>query len=295
MKHRRLLAALPLLAALLLCLTGAAWPCSPPAQVIAHRGANAYAPENTLPAFEKAIALGAQGVECDILATADGHVVLSHDDTIDRCSDGTGRVDSMTLAQLRQYDFGAWFGEDFAGTPIPTLEEFLDAVKNINLILIELKSNGGDIAAKAVAAVKARGLLGKTIFQSFGMDAIQACKAADENAVIALLYSPSSDYDRAVCKDPAGFCRQYNLDALHPQYAALSSGIVRKCAKIGVEVRTWTTNDWLFLAGGSGQGARGLITDQLELAQKMLRLPGFVRCILGGVCDLAYLIAPYVA
>jgi len=283
---------LPALFVLLLGLAGAALPKQPPAQVIAHRGANAYAPENTLPAFEKALAMGADGVETDILLTADGHVVLSHDDTIDRCSDGSGRVDELTLAQLRERDFGAWFGEEFAGTPIPTLEEFLDVVQTADLILIELKSSDGDIAAQTVQAVKERGLMDRVIFQSFNMEAIQACRDADESAYIALLYNPGGDYDKAVRKDAAGFCAQYGLNALHPQYAALSSGIVRRCAKIGVEARTWTPNDTLFLAGGSGQGAQGLITDDIELAQKLLRLPAFIRRALGVACDAAYLLSP---
>jgi len=279
--------------ALLLGLAGARLAKNPPTQVVAHRGANAHAPENTLPAFEKALALGVYGVECDILVTADGEVVLSHDSTIDRCSNGTGRIGEMTLAQLREYDYGSWFGENFTGAQIPTLGEFLDTVQGAGLILIELKTNDGDIAAKAVAAVKARGLLGKTIFQSFDMEAIKSCKQADAAAAIALLYTPGSEYDTAIRAHAADFCRQHKLDALHPQYAALSSGFVRKCAKIGVDVRAWTVNDRLFLAGGSGQGARGLITDQIELAQKMLRLPAFVRRVLGAVCDIAYLISPY--
>ena len=284
--------ALLALIALYLGVAGAALGRQPPAQIIAHRGANAYAPENTLPAFEKALALGAEGVETDILLTADGHVVLSHDDTIDRCSDGTGRVDELTLAQLRERDFGAWFAGEFAGTQIPTLEEFLDVVCEADPILIELKSNDRDIAVQTVQAVKERGLMDRVIFQSFNMEAIQACRDADGNAYIALLYSPGSEYDKAVRKDTVGFCRQYELDALHPQYAALSSGLVRRCAKIGVEVRAWTPNDALFLAGGSGQGARGLITDDIGLAQKLMRLPAFARRALGVACDVAYLLSP---
>jgi len=292
-RKRRWIIPLGIIAALLFLLLAASRGM-PPSQIIAHRGANNYAPENTLPAFEKALALGVDGVECDIHVTADGAAVLSHDGAINRCSDGTGLVGEMTLAQLRDYDFGSWFSEDFTGTSIPTLEEFLDTVGDTGLILIELKTNEGDIAAKAVSAVRARGLMDKTIFQSFDMDAIQACKAADAGAAIALLYTSDSDHDKAVRADAAGFCKRYSLDALHPQYAALSSGIVRGCDKIGVDLRAWTANDRMFLAGGSGQGARGLITDDIELARKMMRLPGFVRRFFGLLCDAAFLISPHV-
>ena len=264
----------------------------PPAQIIAHRGACRHAPENTLIAYEKAIEMGVDGVECDILVTADGEVVLSHDDTIDRCSGGTGRVDEMTFAQLRELDFGAWFGEGFAGTLIPTLDEFLDVVQDVGLILIELKNGDGDIAAKAVEAVQKRNLMGKVIFQSFDMEAIQACKAIDANAYIALLYNGGSEYDKAARDNVKEFCKEYSLDGLHPQYASLSSKIVRECAEIGVEVRTWTPNDTLFLGGGNGQGARGLITDNIELAYKLLELPAFARRALALAGDVVCLVSP---
>ena len=289
------LAALAALAAILFAFTGGIWPEAAPTQVIAHRGANIYAPENTLPAYEKAIALGADGVETDVLMTADGVVVLSHDSSIDRCSDGTGRVRDMTLAQLREYDFGSWFSPAFAGTQIPTLDEFLDTVESVGLILIEFKSNEDDIAAKTVAAVQAHGMMHQVIFHSFDLTVIQACKAADPDAAIAFLYNPGSEYDQAIRKDAVGFCQQYHLDALHPQYAAHSSWLARRCAKIGVETRVWTANDRLFLAGCSGQGARGLITDQVELAQTIIRWPLFVRFLFGAVCDIASLISPYIS
>jgi len=281
-------------AALLLGLTGAALRKQPPAQVIAHRGANAYAPENTLPTFEKAIELGAHGVECDVYVTADGYVVLSHDGSVNRCSDGEGKISEMTLEELKGCDFGysEKFGDAFAGTKIPTLEEFLNCVKDVAVILIELKNNEGGIAAKTVQAVKEFDLMGKVIFQSFDMEAILACKEADGNAYIALLYNPGGEFDKVVRKDPVGFCVEYGLDALHPQFAAMSSGIARKCAAIGVELRTWTANDILFLIGGSGQGAVGLITDQPELAQKLVRLPGFVRGFFALLCDAAFLLSP---
>ena len=91
-------------------------------QVQAHRGASAYAPENTLPAFRRAIEFGADGIECDIHLTTDGQYVVCHDNEIDRTSNGSGLIPDMTLEQLRQYDFGCKCGSQFAGTVIPTLD-----------------------------------------------------------------------------------------------------------------------------------------------------------------------------
>ena len=88
----------------------------------AHRGASAYAPENTLPAFRLALEQKADGIETDIHLTRDGRFVVCHDDEIARTSNGQGKIQDMTVEQLKQYDFGVKFGPAFAGTPIPTLK-----------------------------------------------------------------------------------------------------------------------------------------------------------------------------
>lgn len=106
----------------------------------AHRGASAHAPENTLPAFELAVEQGADGVELDVHLTADGHLVVTHDETIDRCSDGTGAIASLTLEQLRAFDFSAGW-EGFAGTRIPTLREVYELLHPTDLTInVELKN-----------------------------------------------------------------------------------------------------------------------------------------------------------
>ena len=107
-----------------------------PIRVIGHRGAAAYAPENTLPSFEHAVEVGADGVELDLHCTADGHLVVIHDDTLERTTDGSGAVEERTLEELRGFDAGYRFtpdrGETFPfrgrGVRIPTFEEVLAAV-----------------------------------------------------------------------------------------------------------------------------------------------------------------------
>src|ERR687892_959924 len=94
--------------------------------VIAHRGASAYAPENSLAAFDLALHMGCRHVELDVDFTSDGHIVVMHDDTVDRTTNGTGPVGSHTLAALRALDAGAWCGAPFAGERIPTYAEVLE-------------------------------------------------------------------------------------------------------------------------------------------------------------------------
>ena len=96
-----------------------------PTRVIAHRGFSAIAPENTLVAIEKAIELGADMVEFDVTVTADGEVVVIHDETLGRTTDGRGKVMEKTLEELQRLDAGSWFAPEFAGESIPTLEQVL--------------------------------------------------------------------------------------------------------------------------------------------------------------------------
>ncbi len=106
--------------------------------ILGHRGASAHAPENTLAAFQLAVEQGADGVELDAKLSADGQIVVIHDQTVDRTTNGHGRVRDLTLAELRALDAGSKFSTQFAGERIPTLEEVLLAVGKVCLVDIEI-------------------------------------------------------------------------------------------------------------------------------------------------------------
>ncbi len=130
----------------------------PGVMVVAHRGASRHAPENTLAAFRKAIELGADLIEFDVRQTRDGHLVVMHDDTVDRTTDGRGRVSQMTLEEIRKLDAGSWFGPQFKGERVPTLDEALETIKGGALPDIDFKAGTPE---KLVEAVARHGLLGK--------------------------------------------------------------------------------------------------------------------------------------
>lgn len=117
--------------------------------VIAHRGASAYAPENTLAAFELAVAMHADWYELDCLLTLDNQVIVTHDGTLDRCTNGEGAVAEKTLDQLKTLDAGGWFDPKFAGEPMPTLAESLAMAKNRIGVYVEIKSAADDGALMA--------------------------------------------------------------------------------------------------------------------------------------------------
>lgn len=106
----------------------------------AHRGASAYAPENTMSSFKKAFQLGSNGIELDLQKTKDGKIVIFHDKEIDKKSNGTGKISDYTYNELLELDFGSWFGKEFKNEKIVLFEDFMQSVSDKNLILaIELK------------------------------------------------------------------------------------------------------------------------------------------------------------
>ncbi|WP_136658708.1 glycerophosphodiester phosphodiesterase family protein [Nitratireductor sp. XY-223] len=129
------------------------------APLLAHRGASLYAPENTLPAVERAARMGAKWIETDVQLTADNELVIIHDLELDRTTDGSGFVAQHTLDQIRQLDAGSWFGDGFRHCRIPTLEEFIRCVTehglNLQLELKELSGREYQLADRACEALAA--------------------------------------------------------------------------------------------------------------------------------------------
>lgn len=168
-----------------------------------HRGYSTEAPENTLPAYILSKQKGFNFVETDVSFTSDGVAMLLHDATIDRTSNGSGTLANMTYSQVRQYDFGSWKNAKYAGTKIPTLDEFLALCKAIMLHpYIELKSNGGYTQAQiegVVDAVHAHGLKGKVTYISFSSEYLGYVKNYDDEARLGFLSSPKTS-DLTICQ-----------------------------------------------------------------------------------------------
>jgi glycerophosphoryl diester phosphodiesterase len=124
-----------------------------PRQIVAisHRGEHLQRPENTIPAFEEAIRVGADFIEVDVQTTSDGKLVLSHDATVDRCTDGKGRVDSMTFEQVEALDAGIKKGSQYAGTRIPTFDQALELARGKIGIYVDIKNaSAGDLVRHIV-------------------------------------------------------------------------------------------------------------------------------------------------
>ncbi|NMA45031.1 MAG: hypothetical protein GX945_00565 [Lentisphaerae bacterium] len=139
-------------------------------QVIGHRGLPSQYPENTIPSFVAAAELGVDAIEFDVHPTRDGRLVLTHDATLERCSNGHGRVRDLSLAELRELDFGGWKSSSFAGTRIPTLEEAVEAILAVRpdmFLLVELKDANEDFALQVLDYLRRRELLSQALALSF--------------------------------------------------------------------------------------------------------------------------------
>jgi len=231
--------------------------------IIAHRGASGTRPENTLVAFRRAEELGAQMVELDVQLSRDAEVIVLHDWTLDRTSDGRGRVGKRTLEELRGLDAGTWFDRAYAGERIPTLGEVLAAIRlPVN---VELKSRGDDgLEARALAVVEEAGALERVVFSSFDPESLVRLRARSARADVADLWSGRR---LAPALHLAG---RVGATALHIRKDTVASAQVRKAVGDGLLVRAWTVNDPGESALLGNAGVSAIFTD---FPERFLQIP----------------------
>ena len=218
-------------------------------KVISHRGANKYAPQNTLAAFEKSVQIGVDGFETDVHITKDEQLVICHNYTIDETSDGEGEISQMTLAQLKSYDFGSYFSPKYAGTRLPTVDEFLSFVEttDISVLNIELKSpkeNETAIVRETIRLVKEHGLFDRLIISSFDPKLLVEAKTIDEKCQTGFLYCPTrmNMWRDRLLKNYVPYARSIGVDALHPHYAFVDEKYVESAHEAGIKVNAWTVD-----------------------------------------------------
>ncbi|MNX90265.1 Glycerophosphoryl diester phosphodiesterase [compost metagenome] len=203
----------------------------------------ACAPENTLDSFREAFAQGADGVECDVHLSADGQVVVLHDDTLDRTTSGHGPVDALPYAELRALDAGSWYASRFAGAHVPLLSELLALVKAVGeargvtpYVVIELKAGSRrypGIEAAVIDEVRKAGLGRRALFISFDHFAIKTLKGLAPELAGGILY-------HALPVDPVAMARAARADAVAPAVEDVEADQVRALHAAGLSVFAWT-------------------------------------------------------
>lgn len=234
---------------------------------VAHRGASAAAPENTLAAFRAALELGADGVELDVQLSRDGEVVVCHNTTVDQTTDGHGPLRDMTLAELRTLDAGSWFGPEFAGERIPTLQEVFDLIGNRALLNVEMKTVGlrSDGLEARVAEVIATNSLHRQVIVSSGNPlALWRLRCIDPRILLGLLHAPYLPlFLRRAWLRPL-----VRPEALHPHYTMVDAGYMRWAQ--GCSVNVWTVDGPAEMRRLIGLGVKAIITNHPDVLAEML-------------------------
>jgi glycerophosphoryl diester phosphodiesterase len=235
------------------------WKDLPWPVVIAHRGDKAHAPENTLAAFSLAAETGADAIEFDVKLTADGQVVVLHDQTVDRTTNGSGNIANLPLAKAQNLDAGAWFGEQFRGESIPTLESVFKAVGHrlyLNIELTNYATPGDDLVLKVVQLVKEHNLQERILFSSFFPKNLNKARLLLPEVPCGLLTMPGilGLWGRAY-----GW-RTYCY-SLHPNLVDARPALVRRVHTKGKRIHVWTVNRAEDFRKLSELGVDGIFTD----------------------------------
>ncbi|TMJ00747.1 MAG: glycerophosphodiester phosphodiesterase [Bacillati bacterium ANGP1] len=226
--------------------------------VIAHRGASAAAPENTLAAFRLAADLGADAVELDVRRTVDGQLVVIHDASVDRTTDGTGRVAALTLDQLRRFDAGRKFGPPFRGERIPLLSKVFEALGGRLLVDVEVKAAG--VEAALLDLIKKMQMVDSVLISSFDAQVVAHVRDLAPEMPAGLLQSAADPYAAVSVR----------ATAYLPEVTALTADVVASCRSHGLRVITWTVRTEEEARQALRVGVDGIIADDPTLIRKML-------------------------
>lgn len=237
--------------------------------VVAHRGASAHAPENTLAAFRLAASQGAHAVELDARLTADGQVVVFHDDTLNRTTNGRGPLAALPLAALRDLDAGGWCDAAYAGEKIPTLGDVFEMLGPQMLINIELKERPArrERLVEAVCAeIRRHQRTATVLISSFDAAALRAFHKAMPEAAIGRLALPGLAGWRA----RRGLPGHPAAVAVHPFHTDVDARLLERAHAADCCVLTYTVNHPEEMHRLFGLGVDGIFTDDPALARRVM-------------------------
>ena len=238
--------------------------------IIAHRGASAAAPQNTLAAFRRAIELGADGVELDVHLSADGVPVVMHGFAVDETTDGTGQVTDQTLAELKELDAGVKFSPQFAGERIPTLAQVFQALEGKLLVNVELKDlspKGVGLEAPVLEVVRQCDMEKKVLFSSFNPFTLRRMRPLAPQIPSGLLYA----HDLPIYLRRAWLAPWTPHEARHPDSEMVNARLVKWCHARKLRVNVWTVNEPVEMKRLISLGVDGIITDVPDVLGALIR------------------------
>jgi len=229
--------------------------------VIAHRGAAGSAPENTLASVALAVEHGADMVEIDVQETADGEVVVVHDSDLMRVGGGAVKIWEATYDELLEIDVGSWYGPEFSGQRVPTLEQVLEICKGRSRVDIELKYYGHNerLEERVAEIVERMGMEDEVVLMSLAYDIVRSMKALRPEWTVGLLTAKA-----------VGDLTTSDADFLAVHVGIASPRFVRRAHAAGKDVYVWTVNDKLNMFRMMSRGVDGVITDHPALAREVI-------------------------
>jgi glycerophosphoryl diester phosphodiesterase len=235
--------------------------------VIAHRGASSYAPENTISAFDRALALGVGHVELDVHLSRDGQVVVIHDDLLERTTNGSGPVASHTWEQLQALDAGSWFGQEFAGERIPTLTQVLERFQQQFHFHIEVKGESDNLSHKTIDLVRRYGLENRVTITSFREGPLGETReyAPELGAGWLVTEATEAVVSRA---------RELELSSLCPRADTVTPELVDRLHRQGFLVRAWGVANEDLMRRVVDAGADGMTVNFPDKLLKYLAIRG---------------------
>ncbi|WP_035759842.1 glycerophosphodiester phosphodiesterase [Flavobacterium tegetincola] len=217
---------------------------------IGHRGAKAYEPENTIPSFQKAMQLNANGIELDVHVCKSGELVVIHDFTVDRTTNGTGAISDLTLSELKQLRINGCI-------EIPTLDEVLTLFDKKHLINIELK--GSDTAELVCDCIDKNVREDKFYYKNFIVSSFQReelARVANYNVKVPLGILTQASVEQAL-----EWAEEFSAIAIHPHFSLLTTENVALTRQKGYQIFTWTVNEFEDIERVKSFGVNGIITD----------------------------------
>lgn len=233
-------------------------------QIVAHRGSSGNRPENTLPAFAEAVRVEADVIELDVHLSKDGHLIVMHDEDVDRTTNGKGLIREKKLADIKKLNAGSWFDPAYQNTKVPTLQEVLDLLLTRNYrgsLTIELKTDKyhyPEIEAKTSALLMSRPWPFRHWYCSFNVKSLDLIHELEPETQLDLIMSISEK------KPPLALARPY-IEGIHPKV----DWVLAHATEIPgypIKVRPWTVDDPAIMTQCFELGVSGIITNYPERA-----------------------------
>lgn len=236
--------------------------------IFGHRGSSGDYPENTMLAFEKAIEQNCDGIELDIHLTKDQKIIVCHDFTLDRTTNGLGFIKDFTMDELKALDAGSWKDPSFHHCYLPSLEEVFDLIRGTGILLnIELKAGSSrypNIEERLLELINTYKMNEQCLLSSFDHYSLLRLRSLDQDIYTGVLH-------QCAMVEPWLYAEKLKANALHPYYITITDQLVKKCYEYGIDINTYTVNKLEDAIKLSKAGVNTIITNYPQIKKQLIK------------------------